>query len=100
MPLQLDAHVLPPEQTDDAIQQAADTVAGGIEEGAAGKRDEPGRVAVELVERQRALALRRAHLHLRDEAAQILVARPAFDERRQSPRWDLGFGIWALGFNR
>ena len=74
MALQLDAHVAAPEQTDQPIEQAADAVMARIEQRPARERDEAGGEAVELLERERAFALWRAHLHARDEAAEILVA--------------------------
>ena len=45
------------EETDEPIEQAADAVMPRVEQRPAGQRDEPGGEAVELVERQRALAL-------------------------------------------
>src|SRR5206468_511394 len=78
MPLQLDAHVIASEEADDAIEQAADAVAPAVERRAADERDEAARAAVELVERQRALAFRRAHLHARDQPAEILVTLSRF----------------------
>ena len=47
---------------------------------ASSERDETARLAVELVERQRALAFRRAHLHARDEPAEILISLGGLDE--------------------
>ena len=46
-----------------AIEQAADAERGRVERRAADERDEAAGVAVEIVERQRALAFRRAQLH-------------------------------------
>ena len=74
------------EQADQAIDQAADAVPAGRERLAADERDEPGGAAVELVERQRALAFRRAQLHAREQAAEVLVALAALDEDGEPPR--------------
>ena len=54
-----------------------------VEDRAAGERDEPVRVALELVERERAFALRRAHFHARDQPTEIPVALGAFAEDGQ-----------------
>ena len=53
MPLQLDVHAVAAEDADQAIEQAADAVPPAVERRAAGKRDEPGGAAVQLLERQR-----------------------------------------------
>ena len=80
MALQLDIHVAAPEHTDERIDQSADAVSLKPQQLAPGQRDEPAGLPVEIVERQRALAFRRAHLHARDETAQIAVALGGFDE--------------------
>jgi len=81
MTLQLDVHVGAAEHADEAIEQSAHAVPADVERGAAGQGDEPARVPVEIVERQRAFALTtpprrrarwgrrgvRAHLHARDQ---------------------------------
>ena len=84
MPLQLDVHAVAAEDADEAIEQAADTVPPAVERRAAGQRDEAGRAAVELLERQRPLAFRRAQLHARDEPAEVPVALLAFAEDGQA----------------
>ena len=71
------------EDADEAIEQAADAVPPAVERRAAGERDEPGGAAVELLERQRAFAFRRAQLHARDQPAEIPVALRAFAEDGQ-----------------
>ena len=86
MPLQLDVHAVAAEDADQAIEQAADAVPPAVERGAAGERDQPGRAAVELLERQRALAFGRAQLHPRDQATEIPVALGAFAEDGQARR--------------
>ena len=86
MPLQLDVDAVAAEHADEAIEQAADAVPPAVERRAAGERDQPGGAAVELLERQRALAFRRAHLHARDQPAEIAVALRAFAEDGQSSR--------------
>ena len=74
MPLQLDVHPIAAEDADEAIEQAADAVPPAVERRAAGKRHEPGGAAVQLLERQRPLAFRRAQLHARHEPAQVAIA--------------------------
>ncbi len=74
VPLQLDAGIAAAEDADDAIEQAADAEALGAQQRAAGHGDEAGGEAVELVERERALAFRRAQLHPREQAAEIAPA--------------------------
>ena len=74
MPLQLDVDAVAAEDADQAIEQAADAVAPAVERRAAGERDEPAGAAVELLERQRAFAFRRAQLHARDQPAEVPVA--------------------------
>src|SRR5205807_1878936 len=64
----------------------ADTVTFSIEHGAAGERDEPRRMSFELVEGERALAFRGAHLHARDQAAQVAVPVLVFTEDGQYER--------------
>ena len=87
MPLQLDVDAVAAEDADQAIEQAADAVPPAVERGAAGQRDQPGGAAVQLLERQRALAFRRAQLHARDQPAEIPVAFRAFAEDRQDEGW-------------
>ena len=74
MPLQLDVRAIAAEETDEAIEQAAHAEAACIERRAACQRDEAGGEAVELVERERAPAFRRAQFHAGDETAEIPVA--------------------------
>jgi hypothetical protein len=100
VPLQLHVHVAAPEQPDEAIEQAADAVLRRVEDGTAGERDESGRIAFDFLQCERAFAFRRTHLHACHEATKISIAFLRFHKYRQAPRWDLGFGIWALGFNR
>ena len=80
MPLQLDVDAVAAEDADEAIEQAADAVPPAVERRAAGQRDEPGGAAVQLLERQRAFAFRRAQLHARDEPAEVPVPVRAFAE--------------------
>ena len=82
MALQLEIDVAAAEDADEAIEQPAHAVAPPVERGAPREHDEPARAAVELLERQRALALRRAQLHPRDQPAEISVARPGFRRGR------------------
>ena len=83
MALQLDVQVPAAEHADEAIDEAADAVPATGERGAAGERDEPADMAVQIVERERAFALRRAHLHARDQPAEIAVALLGFAEDGQ-----------------
>ena len=78
--LQLEIDAAAAEDADQAIEQAADAVAPAVERRAAGERDESARAAVEIIERQRAFALRRTQLHARDQAAEIPVSVLAFAE--------------------
>jgi len=84
--LQLDVDVRAAEGADEAIEQAANAVVGGVERRPARKHDEPARVAVESLDRQRALTLRRAELHPRDETAKVAIALLRSDEHRQAPQ--------------
>jgi hypothetical protein len=72
--LQLDVGIAAAERADDAIEEAADAEPFGAEQRAAGHGDEAGGEAVELMNRQRALAFRRAELHLREQTTQISPA--------------------------
>ena len=63
MPLQLDADVARAEHADEPIDEPADAEARAVDRGAADQRDQAADVPVEIVERQRALAFRRAQLH-------------------------------------
>jgi hypothetical protein len=74
MPLQLNADIGAAKQTDQPIEQPADAVVVRVKERPSRQRHEAGGEAVEFVERERALAFRGAHLHARDEAAEIAVA--------------------------
>jgi hypothetical protein len=58
MALQLHVHAIAAEETDQPIEHAADAVSPRVEDRTAGKRDEPGRDAVELVDRERAFTRR------------------------------------------
>ena len=89
MTLQLDIYVAPPEQADQAIEQAADSMEAGVEQRTPTDRDEAGRGPVQVLERQRTVALStpprrsrprrerswiRTHLHARNQPAQIPIA--------------------------
>ncbi len=84
MALHLDKHVAAPEHTDERIDQSADAVFLKPQQIAPRQRNEPTGVPVELVERQRALAFRRAHFHAGDEPAEISIAFGRFHENRHS----------------
>ena len=85
MPLHLDVGRAAAEHADHAIEQPADAVAGPIERRAADERHQTARRAVELIDRERALAFRRAQFHPRDQAAQVSVPVLAFAEHGQCP---------------
>ena len=84
MALNFDIHIAAAEQSDERIDQPADAVLLEPEQLAPGKRDEAARLPVEIGKRQRAFAFRRAHLHARDETAEIAIALGGFDENRYS----------------
>ncbi len=94
MPLQLQVDVRPAEQADQAIHQAAHAVAPAAQRLAPDERHHPGGVAVQLVERQRPLALRRPEVHARQQAAEVLVALAGFDEEGEAEAgsWQLAAG--------
>src|SRR5262245_66405632 len=80
MTLQLDVHPVAAEDADEPIEQAGNAMPPAVERRAAGQRDETGRAAVELVERERAFALGGAQLHARDQPAEVPVALGGFAE--------------------
>ena len=73
MTLQFDAGAVASKKTDETIEQPTNAVAARIERGSAGERHKAARHAVEFLEGERALTFRRAHLHARDQTAQIAV---------------------------
>ena len=81
--LQLDEQLLAAEQADQTVDEAADAVPMPAERRAAGQRDQPADVAVQILERQRALAFRRAHLHARDQPAEVAISLLRFAENGQ-----------------
>ena len=89
VPLQLDVDAAAAEDADETIEQAADAVPPRVEHRAPGERDETGGAAVELVERQRSLALGRAQLHARDELAEIPVPVRVFAEDGQQEKLEV-----------
>ena len=97
VPLQLDADVAAAEHPDQPIDQAADAEPRTVDGGAAGQRDQAADVAVEIVERQRALAFRRRQLHPRQQPAEIAVAVTRRDEDGQTEETGLGLGIRGSG---
>jgi hypothetical protein len=94
--LQLDVGVVAAEYADDAIEQAADAEPFGGKQRTAGHRDQPGSEAVELLDRQRTLAFRRAQLHPRQQAAQVAPAVLRRAQHRKGKRAGLGPGTWGL----
>ncbi len=83
MPLQLDVEPVAAEDADQSIEQPSDTVSLAIERDATGQHDEPGGGAVQLLERQRALAFRRPELHACDQPAEVSVPVRVFTEDGQ-----------------
>jgi hypothetical protein len=84
MALQLDVHVVATEDADHSIEKTADAVAA-IERGAAHQRHQSPRGPVHLLERQRALAFRRAELHAGDQPAEVLIPLGRFAQDREQP---------------
>ena len=78
--LKLDVHAAAAKDADETIEQTADAVPAAVERGPADHRHQAGGAAIELLERERALAFRRVELHLRDQAAEIPIAVRAFAE--------------------
>jgi hypothetical protein len=85
MTLQLHVDAVAAEDPDEPIEQAADAVATRAKDLAAGERHEAPHLAVELLERERAFAFRRAELHPRHETAQVPIPLGGFDEDRKNP---------------
>ena len=92
VPLQLDVEAIAAEHADQAIEQPADAVPRVRRRARRGRpaRQAAGR-AVEILEAERAagrrdLALRRARLHPRDQAAQVAIAVARRDQHRQPPQ--------------
>ena len=88
VPLQLDVHAVAAEQADETIHQAADAAAAAVEGRAAGERDEAAGAAVQILERERAFAFRRAHLHAGDQPAEVPIALLGFAEDGQAGSWN------------
>jgi hypothetical protein len=94
MALELDVHVLAPEDADETIDQAADAVPRARKRLAADERDEAAGVPVQLLEPKRSRPLRRRELHARDQPAEIPVALARAHENGEAPA---GTGAWGLG---
>ena len=84
MPLDLDIHVLAAEEADQRIDEPAHPVSLESQQFAPRKRHEPAGVALEILQRQRAFAFRRAHLHARHETAEIAIALGGLDKNRKA----------------
>ena len=97
VPLQLDVHAVAAEQADEAIHQAPDAAAAAVERRAAGERDEAAGRAVQILQRQRAFAFRRAHLHAGDQPAEIPIALLAFAEDGQEEARRQKFEVRSIG---
>src|SRR5437773_11219260 len=80
MPLQFDVYVAAAEQADETIEEAADAIPLCLQRRPAGEGDEAAGRAFQFVERQRAFAFRRAHLHARDQATEIAISLLRFAE--------------------
>jgi hypothetical protein len=90
--LQLDVDVRAAEESDEPIDQAADTKLPAGERLAPDERHEAGRASLELLERERPLPFRRAELHQRHELAEVAVAFTRLHEDRKrivSGRWSV-----------
>ena len=74
VPLHLDVDIRPPEDAHQRVEQPADAVTLGPEQGLPRQRDQAADVPVEIGQRERALAFRRAQLHSGNQAAQVLPA--------------------------
>jgi hypothetical protein len=85
MPLQLHAHSIAAEETNQPIEHAADAVMPRVENRPSGQRDETGCQAIDLVDGERAFSFGRPHLHPRDEATEILITLCARDEDGKPP---------------
>ena len=72
--LDLDERPIAAEHADQAIEQPANAEAPRVERRTAGERHEPGRLSVQILERQRPFALGRAQLHPRNQAAEVPIA--------------------------
>ena len=72
--LHLDVDLLAAEDADQPVEQPADAVPIAAQQRPAGQRDQPADVAVEILERERALPFRRAQLHRGDQPAEVAVA--------------------------
>src|SRR5262245_53936365 len=86
MALQLDVHRITAEDPDRSVEQSSYAVAMALERRAADEGHQPTRRSLQLVESERALALGRAKLHARDQAAEIAIAFLAFAEHGQRKR--------------
>jgi hypothetical protein len=80
--LHLDVEVRAAEHADQRIEEPADAEPVGLQQRLAGHRDEAGDVTVQVGQRQRPFAFRRAELHRRDEAAEILPTLLGRDKDR------------------
>ena len=85
MPRDRDIDVRAAEGADQPIEQPADAVLPRVEQRLPRQRHQALDVAVEIVQRERALPFRRAQLHPREQTGEILIARPGRDEDGQGP---------------
>ena len=103
MPRDRDMDAVATEGADQPIEQSSHAVLPRVEQRLPRQRHQAGDVAVEIVQRERALPFRRTQLHLRQQPAQILVARPGRDEDGKGPGdcglriADCGLGLWIDG---
>jgi hypothetical protein len=84
MALNLDVHIAAAEHTDERIDKAAHAIFLKPQQLAPRERDEAACLAVELVERERTFAFRRAHFHARDEPAEVSVPFSGLNQNRHS----------------
>ena len=88
--LQLDRDPAGAEHSHESIDEAADAKAAAVDRCPPDERHQPAHVAIQIVEREGALAFRRAQLHPRDEPAQVAIALTGRDEERKREKPALG----------
>ena len=81
--LQLDRDPAGAEHSRESIDEAADAKAAAVDRCPPDERHQPAHVAIQIVEREGALAFRRAQLHPRDEPAQVAITLTRSHEQRK-----------------
>ena len=92
-----DIDVRAAEGADQPIEQPADAVLPRVEQRLARQRHQSLDVAVEIVQRERALPFRRAEVHPRQQTREILIARAGRDEDGKAPVTNGRLGRWRIG---